>query len=608
MVDSKKKAKKPTRKTYPRARWQVHLQLWFKDHQWQFLFGLTLITLCLGCIGFKKHTVIGKDLGLFDVFYRTLQLFVLHSVEVPPKVPWELEVARFSAPAIAAYAAVITLMAILREQVQLIRLRFIKNHIVICGLGRIGVHLARTLHESGQHVVVIEKNAGNSNLAFCREHGIINLIGDATDQRQLNKAQTQKASYLFCVCNNDGTNVEVAVVAQETVSKHHKGSLTCFIHIIDLELCKLLREKKLLERKTDVFRWEFFNIFETGARRLLNMFPPFGEPSGTTEDQAHLLIVGLGHMGESLVMRAIRDWRNVRKDDSKRMRITMIDRQANTLKESLYLRYPQIDRYCDLMAQQLDMQASEFLRDGFLVNLNVGDVTTVYVCSEDDSLSFSSAVAMHRHITAQGKSIPIVVRMSEDSGLAKLLKPEDESAEEFKDLHTFCLLEQTCRPDLLVGGLRETMARAMHEDYVRNEARKGETPKTNPSMVPWEYLPEDLKDSNRYEADCFVERLKPFDYQVVPLTGWDAESFEFPPEILEEMAEIEHDRWCSRKRLAGYTFAPGQKTDRTHPDLLSWDQLPQETKEKDRNIVRGLPQILAQAGFQIIRISKHIDS
>jgi hypothetical protein len=601
-VGLREKTNKGMPKTYTRVRRQVRLKLWFKDHQWPFLFVLTLVTLYLGSIGFKEHSEIGKDLGFFDALYRTLQLFVLHSIEVHPPVPWELQVARFLAPAIAAYAAVIALMVVLREQVQLIRLRSMKDHIVICGLGRIGSHLTRAFTESGYRVVTIEKNPENNNLSFCRDHRIITLIGDATDRWLLCKAKTEKAKYLFCVCNDDAINIEVALAAQEVVSEHNTTILTCFVHILNLELCNLLREKQLLEQRTHVFRWEFFNIFEAGARTLLKAFPPFGRPEGPGEDQAHMLLVGLGHMGESLVMRAIRDWRDLHRDDSERLQITMIDRQANSLKESLHLRYPQIQRYCDLTSQQIEVETSEFLKYYSLLNLNLDNVTIIYVCSDDDSTSFSSAFTLNRRITAQGRRVKIVVRMSEEVGLGKLLPRGGEDAGEPEDLYAFSVLQQTCKPDLLLGGVNETLARALHEGYIRNQRLKGESQKTNPSMVPWELLPESLKESNRYEVDYLVDRLKPFGYRIVPLTDWDAESLDFPPEIVEKMARIEHERWYEQMSLVGYKFAPGPRTGKTHPDLLPWEDISDGVKQKDRNIVRGLPWVLAKAGFQLTLI------
>jgi hypothetical protein len=40
-----------------------------------------------------------------------------------------------------------------------------------------------------------------------------------------------------------------------------------------------------------------------------------------------------------------------------------------------------------------------------------------------------------------------------------------------------------------------------------------------------------------------------------------------------------------------------------HPDLVSWESLPEPVREKDREVVRGLPEMLSEAGFRIVRVN-----
>jgi len=58
---------------------------------------LFLAAMVLGWIGFDGNMAALHEPGTFlDKLYRSAQLFVLHSGDVPPPVPWQLEVARFS--------------------------------------------------------------------------------------------------------------------------------------------------------------------------------------------------------------------------------------------------------------------------------------------------------------------------------------------------------------------------------------------------------------------------------------------------------------------------------------------------------------------------------
>ena len=41
-----------------------------------------------------------------------------------------------------------------------------------------------------------------------------------------------------------------------------------------------------------------------------------------------------------------------------------------------------------------------------------------------------------------------------------------------------------------------------------------------------------------------------------------------------------------------------------HPTLVPWDELPEAEKEKDRDAIRGLPAMLARAGFELRRLER----
>ena len=80
--------------------------------------------------------------------------------------------------------------------------------------------------------------------------------------------------------------------------------------------------------------------------------------------------------------------------------------------------------------------------------------------------------------------------------------------------------------------------------------------------------------------------------------------FNFPPGgALDRLAEKEHERWMETKLAAGWKY--GSKTDmdkKLNQCLLTWKELPEEEKDKDRDLVQGIPKILARAGYAIIEI------
>ncbi len=597
--------------TSPEARlagnWKSRLRLWVQYYHWLILAGLAAVTVVLAYLGFRRQALaLGATRSPLDLLYTSLQLFVLESNTTAGPMNWHLQAARFLAPGLAAYAAIRALGAVFREQHQMLRLCFLRGHVIICGLGKRGLYLARAFREAGHKVLVIEKDGENDNLAYCRHHGIIALVGDATSAWMLHKARVRAAGLLFAVCGSDGANAEAAVLARRLTGKSGRPDFTCYAHVIDLELCKLLREGQLRDPNAGGARIEFFNIYETGSVALLKMFPLRSQADTSHGDRTHMLVVGLGKLGESLVVNAIRQWHGFHIKDSMQFCVTIIDRCADRLVKALSLRYPRISEFCRLVSFEMDVKDPEFEAGAFLADPQGGPVTSIYVCLDDDSLSLSAALALHRRAQEMGQRMEIVSRMAEGAGLATLLPAEARARSEIGGLRAFCLLDSTCAPEIIVGGPREIIAHAIHEDYVRNEEAKGKTPESNPSMVPWGVLPEGLKESNRRQADHLSTRLKTFGYAIVSLTDWDMDSFEFAPEEVEGMARMEHDRWCDEKREAGYRHAPGPKTDTTHPDLVSYDDLSEEAREKDRNMVRGLPRFLARAGFQVKRMDESV--
>ena len=61
----------------------------------------------------------------------------------------------------------------------------------------------------------------------------------------------------------------------------------------------------------------------------------------------------------------------------------------------------------------------------------------------------------------------------------------------------------------------------------------------------------------------------------------------------------------AKKRLRGvFSFTATPTRDdgaKVHPCLVSWDELPESEKDKDRDAVRNIPVVLAAAGLRVIR-------
>jgi voltage-gated potassium channel Kch len=89
-----------------------------------------------------------------------------------------------------------------------------RNHIIVCGLGSIGVQTALQLVSYGYEVLVIERDADNRFLETVRSQNIPVLHGDASLPTTLKAANIEKAECLLTLTSNDTANLEIALNAK----------------------------------------------------------------------------------------------------------------------------------------------------------------------------------------------------------------------------------------------------------------------------------------------------------------------------------------------------------------------------------------------------------
>jgi len=146
---------------------------------------------------------------------------------------------------------------------------------------------------------------------------------------------------------------------------------------------------------------------------------------------------------------------------------------------------------------------------------------------------------------------------------------------------------------------REAVARAIHERYRENQADR--KPADDPAMAEWEELPEHLRESNRQQAADIFEKLRAIGCTVHEVGDGDVNALRFSDGEIERMAEMEHDRWTVERLADGWTPGARDVHAKTSPYLVSWEELPEEVREWDREAVRPIPELLAAVGLEIRR-------
>jgi Trk K+ transport system NAD-binding subunit len=88
------------------------------------------------------------------------------------------------------------------------------DHVVVVGLGQVGLRLAMLLRHCGIPVVAIDDREDGENVGHAREHGLPVVIGRGADPSLLERLSLDHAIALAAVTNDDLQNIAVTLAAR----------------------------------------------------------------------------------------------------------------------------------------------------------------------------------------------------------------------------------------------------------------------------------------------------------------------------------------------------------------------------------------------------------
>ncbi|MEO0079629.1 MAG: RyR domain-containing protein [candidate division WOR-3 bacterium] len=579
---------------------------WF----WILVFGL--VGVGLGICGFLKY-LDGRN--IFDILYRTLQLLVLEfspAADPSRAIPPQLHLARFLLAFAAFSTAILTILRLFAEQIQLLKVKCYGNHIIVCGLGEKGFALVEKLQATRHKVVVIEQDKENDLIGPARELGAKVIIGNAEDEETLRKANVQMARCLFAVTRDDEKNAEIALTAQKVMEKEPPSKwLTCLAHVHNPSLCHLLSGGEFANVGTNGhlganFALEFFSIYRIGARALVTISNPFEPVPGRLSGLPHILLFGTGPMGRCLTERLCREWYQRPSSSLHQFQLELVGPDAPMVAEELALHFPRLSSCCRLVGHGVDVPSDKFERGSFLFNVRGEcDLTKIYVCLESGPQSLQAALVLSRRL--RGLKVPIYAVVRRERGLQVI----PQGGEECPIL--FGLLDQAFQAEPLGVGGHDTIAQALHASFLR---RTFEDPELSdeelerPSSRPWRFLDDEFRISSWRSVGFIGYRLNKIGCRVSPMVDWDARQFQFTAAEVEELARMEHERWVAERRAAGWKHPDELRASkrklaghkRTNRWLTEWGRLDEPVREYNREMVRQLPQLLAAVDLQIERV------
>ena len=483
------------------------------------------------------------------------------------------------------------------------RLNHLKNHVVICGLGRKGHELARRLMPN-EKVVIIERDENNDYAGTCRDSGAFLLFGDAADAAMLKKARIEFAKEVYLFTGSDGTNFSSLVtLAAMCGGKEADEKISVWLHLKTLEMCSFLRDEAIIRSVRRNVELHAVNLFETAARDLvINHLVPLLPVLPDDKRRIHLIQIGLGRMGRTIVQKLAQTAVTANQRTPK---VTVVSLDAQKDLDAMVGEIPQIQSVCELHAQQGDILSGETRQQiarRVRAALEVGDVPVVCLAVNRQYTNVSAALFLAELFKSDGFSpsddVPLFVRQIESEGWGALVNDLSRQEEgTYRHIKGFGDLSSLCSEESLTQSRLDRMAFAVHQAYLAaNE------PEEKPTYKPWEELDWNTKQTNRLAVDHIRVKLRTIGFACIDGAPTGKDLFmKVVDEHLKELGRLEHCRWMVATQLANWTV--GEKTDyneKIHACLVEWDQLPEKEKQKDYDQILAIPEILQAGGYSIV--------
>jgi len=178
------------------------------------------ITMVVGAVSFAAlWNGSGQEpIRAIDALYSVLSM-TFFNADIAFPHQWYLDIYFFLMPIIGLFvlargaADFVTLLfnrSLRRTQWEEAVASTFSDHVIVCGLGHLGLRVVRELVKLDESIVVIEAKAESPRFDEVRGYDIPILIGDARELEMLRKANIAKARAVIVCTNDDLMNLQMA--------------------------------------------------------------------------------------------------------------------------------------------------------------------------------------------------------------------------------------------------------------------------------------------------------------------------------------------------------------------------------------------------------------
>jgi hypothetical protein len=513
-----------------------------------------------------------------------------------------------------------------------------RGHDLVIGEGDAAFEYARWFPGRSIHIAPGLTTRGGS-------HASLERLGDIS--RELLRGGARSARHIVV---DEGEDADTWQVAQEIAGQCPQATVTAYISDAWTE--------ERLTRSATHRGLRTFSYASGSARQVMLAHPPYilarkilgqagRQDMAGSQVAQHILVIGFGSVGQSLVREFLATSVTLHPE---KMMVTIIDPRIDAIAPEFSGRMPALSEYADLCFLKGDLAIlSEPFRTELEARLKEAPLCAIYIAIDVRKQPLGFAYLVRDRAIEFGLRAPIFIcaehgaglpAIDQGAGLLPEVAPEKMTIEEEKQrarspkLYARSLASFGSWAQAFDGaGLREsprpdTLARRFHRHYL--DLNKKIDPE-RPSHRTWEYLPDNLRISNR--RSMYHIRAKLDAAGVLDLDTWldgqhDRKKGEpracfvlplitqkqmppMPDEMVETLAQLEHRRWRIDRALTGWRYgftlngdgtrvADNEK--RLHPDMTDWGNLGDQSKTYNRESIRELFKLVSDGSLRSDRL------
>lgn len=565
--------------------------------RWVVLIVLTLIWIGGGLFYWR-------NLGVLEALYRTVSAVGMWDEYFDAR-DLTLQVVRYAALAVPVVGLLFAFSGQLGRSLARIFNLGAARHVVIAGDSPAALSLALDCRKARDSVILIAEGLADETALGLRRKGVTVLAGVATHVETLRTARAHHAAHVVAFEPDDTANLQIEAAVRRLVGDARRRP-PIGVHVATRSpmLLKEAREMRSAQMRKSrnaapAIDPKPFSLHEIAARALIQSESQtmLSLARQLGQDRVHVVFFGFDQGGEALAERILVSLWSAHFEPP---RLTVLAPNPEAVEAGFRARHREAFAHPQLWSA--DMAFMPFDWDAASIGAELldqieqarGRPTAIVVATGADPGNIHLAIALKRACNRGLRwPVPIFMHESSQSEFSAQYAKGDETAELDAYLQAFGSHQVNSTRARVINGALDRGAAVAHEHYNKGLGERDamSMKELQAAMRGWADVYETYRAANRAVADSAMTKLWDAGWRPAVKGERGDTAPSVPPDLMDRMAQREHDRWMAERLISGWRPTAGdEKRDNelmAHDKLAPWSALTDADKQNDVVQVRA---------------------